>query len=92
MATHIALIVLHVRAYHDHIDVNKPLSEMSGQYRYHLIVLVNDLGVGRIEGLEGGITIRDKSELFAKLTHYGVKRVEWRHKGIEKGKNLKVTK
>lgn len=82
MAVHICPLMLHVRVYPDHVDVNKPMCEMGGGYLYHMVVLINDLGVARIEGLDGNIRVRDRREL-VKLRQYGVKRVTWRHNDKE---------
>lgn len=51
---------------------------MTEPYRYHLLVLINDKGVARLEGLDGRIEIKDRREL-SRLKCYGVRRVEWRH-------------
>lgn len=61
---------------------------MSAAYLYHIVVLINDLGVARLEGLDGSISHADRRELADKLRDYGVRRVEWRHHGIEKHTNL----
>ncbi|PPD19098.1 MAG: hypothetical protein CTY18_06030 [Methylomonas sp.] len=78
MAAHIAPVVLHVRIYDGNININRPLHEMTEPYRYHLLVLINDKGVARLEGLDGSIEIKDRRELI-RLKNYGVCRVEWRH-------------
>jgi hypothetical protein len=88
MAIHIAPLMLHVRCYPDTVDVDKPMCEMSGGYRYHMVVLINDLGIARLEGLDGRVSHRDRRELANKLRGYGVRRVEWRHHDIEKHHNL----
>lgn len=84
MAVHIAPLMLHVRGYVNGIDVNRPLCEMKAAYLYHIVVLINDLGIARLEGLDGSISHGDRRELAHKLRAYGVRRVEWRHHGLEK--------
>ena len=84
MAVHIAPLVLHIRGYADGVDVEQPLHAMSDPYLYHLVVLINDRGIARIQGLDGTVSLRDFRQLANKLKIYGVQRMEWRHHGIEK--------
>ncbi|MDO8940889.1 MAG: hypothetical protein Q7U98_17175 [Methylicorpusculum sp.] len=88
MSVHVAPLMLHVRGYQGTVDVNRPLHAMTEPYDYHLVVLINDLGIARLEGLDGSMTHGDRRELAFKLKDYGVHRVEWRHKGREKHHNL----
>jgi hypothetical protein len=94
MAVHIAPKVLHVRFYEDGVDVDRHLHEMKAPYLAHMIVMINDLGVGRVEGFEGfdGFGIREFRKLAAKLRPYGITRLEWRHDGREKSLNLQIRK
>jgi len=88
MTVHIAALMLHARGYADTVDVGKPLYEMQAPYRWHMVILINDLGVARLEGLEVGISHSDRRSLFEQLRGYGVRRIEWRHNGIEKNYEL----
>jgi hypothetical protein len=64
MAVHIAPKVLHVRFYPDGVDVNQPLHAMRTPYLAHVLVMINDKGIGRVEwrhndrerGLNLGVT------------------------------------
>lgn len=87
MSVHIAPLMLHIRVYPDDVDVDKPMYQMGGGYRYHMVVLINDLGVARIEGLDGNIRLRDRREL-GKLRRFGVRRVTWRHNDKEQSIDL----
>jgi hypothetical protein len=89
---HVAPIVLHLRLYDDGVDVERPLHEMRGDYLAHSIVVVGDNGVGRLEGLDsfaGNLPIKVWREMIGKLKQYGVRRLEWRHHGIEHGVGIK---
>lgn len=88
MSLHLAPLMLHARGYPDSVDVERPLHKMHEKYRYHIVVLINDLGVARLEGLDDRITHRDRREMQRKLRAFGVIRAEWRHNGIEKHSNL----
>lgn len=88
MAVHVAALMLHARGYPDSVDVDRPLREMREKYRYHIVVLINDLGIARLEGLDDRITHSDRREMQRKLRAVGVIRAEWRHNGIEKHSNL----
>ena len=88
MSVHVAPLMLHARGYTNSVDVSRDLCDMKEAYLYHIVVLVNDLGVARLEGLDGSISHGDRRELAQKLKNYGVRRVEWRHHGIEKHTNL----
>jgi hypothetical protein len=91
MAVHIAPKVLHVRLYSEGVDVNQPLHAMRTPYLAHVLVMINDKGIGRIEGFEGfeGFSVRSFRQVVAKLRPYGIIRLEWRHNGREHGLNLK---
>lgn len=82
MSVHVAPLMLHIRVYPDGVDVDKPMYRMGGGYLYHMVILINDLGVARIEGLDGNIRLRDRRQL-VKLRAYGVRRVTWRHNDKE---------
>ncbi|OQW74848.1 MAG: hypothetical protein BVN35_09545 [Proteobacteria bacterium ST_bin11] len=88
MSVHVAPLMLHARGFVNSVDVNKPLCDMRDPYLYHIVVLINDLGIARLEGLDGSISHADRRDLADKLRKYGVRRVEWRHHGIEKHTNL----
>lgn len=88
MAVHVAALMLHARGYVNSVDVGRDLCDMKEPYLYHIVVLINDLGVARLEGLDGAISHGDRRELAGKLRAFGVRRVEWRHNGIEKHLNL----
>jgi hypothetical protein len=91
MPIHVAPVVLHLRFYDDGVDVERPLHEMNSEYLAHSIVVVNDAGVGRLEGLDsfaGRSPIRILREIVRKLKLYGVRRLEWRHKGVEHGRDI----
>jgi len=88
MPVHVAPLMLHARGYVNSVDVARDLCDMKEAYLYHIVVLINDLGVARLEGLDGAISHADRRELAAKLRAHGVRRVEWRHHGIEKHTNL----
>ncbi|NOV29178.1 hypothetical protein [Methylomonas sp. ZR1] len=88
MSVHVAPLMLHARGFVNSVNVDKPLHEMTDAYLYHIVVLINDLGVARLEGLEASISHQDRRELQHKLRAFGVRRVEWRHHGIEKHTNL----
>jgi hypothetical protein len=92
MSLHIAPIVLHIRCYAPGIAVDKPLHDMSDPYYCHLIAIINDLGIARIEGLDGRLRLCDLREIFQKLRGYGVLKVEWRHRGVEKFRALQPRK
>lgn len=87
MSIHIAPVVLHARFYPDNVDVEKPMREMGGGYLFHSVIVINDLGVARIEGLEGINCNRTifslRKELINKLKPYGVIKIEWRHEDQE---------
>lgn len=84
MAVHVAPLMLHARGFVNGVDVNKPLCEMNTPYLWHMVILINDLGVARLEGLDSEISHTDRRALFDHLRAHGVQRIEWRHKGIEK--------
>jgi hypothetical protein len=76
--------MLHIRGFTNDVDVNKPLCDMNTRYLWHMVVLINDLGIARLEGLDMGISHSDRRALFEALRQHGVRRIEWRHHGIEK--------
>ncbi|NJA04176.1 hypothetical protein HC024_00245 [Methylococcaceae bacterium WWC4] len=88
MPVHVAPLMLHARGYVNGVDVDRALCDMREPYLYHIVVIINDLGVARLEGLDGAISHADRRELAGKLKAHGVRRVEWRHRGIEKHLNL----
>lgn len=88
MSVHIAPMVLHLRIFDGDIAVDKPLYAMSNPYKCHIIAVINDLGVARLEGLNGRLSLSNFREIFKKLADYGVRRVEWRHHRIEKHRDL----
>jgi len=88
VSVHISPVVLHIRGYPNHVDVRKHLWAMSEAYFYHIVVLVNDVGIARLEGLDGMVSHYDRRQIVVKLRDYGVRRAEWRHNGIEKHYNL----
>lgn len=88
MSVHVAPLMLHARGFVNSVNVDKPLWEMTEPYLYHIVVLINDLGVARLEGLEAAISHEDRRDLQRKLRAAGVRRVEWRHHGVEKHTNL----
>ena len=84
MKIHIAPVVLHIRCYDDAIDTDKPLHKMQDEYLYNMICTINDLGIARLEGLSTHDLHADIRHLVADgLLQHGVKRVEWRHHGVE---------
>jgi hypothetical protein len=85
MALHIAPKVLHVRFYPDDVEVKPHLYQMSSGYLAHMLILINDLGVGRVEGLNGlqGVPVSMLRSLKRQLPSFGVIRLEWRHNGRE---------
>lgn len=91
MAIHVAAVVLHVRGgYPDGTDTDKPLHAMAEKYRWHVVVLLNDLGVAWIEGLDEGAHMsgRDYRAIFSARKRHGARRVEYRHNGVEKFRDL----
>ena len=89
MAIHVAPVVLHIRGgYTVEADVERPLHAMTAHYQWHVVVLINDLGVARLEGLDHGMSGSDYRALFAACKQYGARRAEYRHNGIEKFKDL----
>jgi len=89
MAIHVAAVVLHLRGgYAKGTNTDKPLYAMTAHYRYHVLAVINDLGVARLEGLDDGVDIGDYRAAFAALKRHGARRVEYRHNGVEKFKDL----
>lgn len=90
MAIHVAAVVLHLRGGYAHgVDTDKPLYAMTEHYRYHALAVINDVGVARLEGLDNGVELRDYRDVFVALKRYGVRRVEYRHNGVEKFRDLR---
>jgi len=81
MTIHVSPVVLQIREYKNNVDVNKPLYKMNEPYDYVMVIVINDDGVGRLMGLDGKMTHKDRRILAVKLKGYGVRRVEWKHNG-----------
>ncbi|NOR71622.1 MAG: hypothetical protein GQ532_18365 [Methylomarinum sp.] len=83
MSVRIDPVVLHIRGYADGVDINKTLSEMTAPYRFHCLVVMQDNGVARIQGLSDGVSMKYRSQIKQKLKLFGVKEITWRHAGRE---------
>lgn len=88
MSVRIDPVVLHIRGYEDTVDINKSLSDMTEPYLFHCLVLVQDNGTARIQGLSDGIGMKYRSQIKQKLKLFGVKEISWRHAGRECSKVL----
>lgn len=92
MAIHIAAIVIHIRGYKDSVNVNRHLYQMKESYLYHIVGLINDIGICRFEGYDAekglGVSFSDKRDILIELRKFGVRKIQYRRKGIEKSFNV----